>query len=100
MEQKPRRSRTYVGNAPGYDDWECVDVFLSEGIEWHLYRKFEKANEWDDYKLVADGAAETKANYWLGWNGKRTNRVNDWRTLEDNRPELHALVLKFLTQSA
>lgn len=99
MEQTKTATRMYSGNAPS-TEWECVEVFNSDRLVWHLYRNEEVKDKWWNFKLVAALRAPGKANYWFGWNGRRTNNPRDWQILAANRPELHALVVKYLTECA
>jgi hypothetical protein len=99
MEQKTERTRTYSGNEPG-TGWGCVDVFNSDGKIWYLYCKDEVKDGWENFKLVARNPVTVKANYWFGWDGKKANNARDWYLLQAGRPELHATVLKYLTESA
>jgi hypothetical protein len=49
----------------------------------------ENANsEWLSVKVVADGRAPNKANYWLGWNGKRFAQQGDGFTIMQQRQTL------------
>lgn len=100
MEQNKSVTRMYAGNAPSYEEWECVEVFNDGRLVWHLYQTEEVKDKWWNFKLVAALRAPTKANYWFGWNGKRTNSSKDWQILKTNRPELYDLVSKYLKQSA
>lgn len=97
MEQDRNVTRQYHGNAPG-QGWECVHAELSDGVWWYLYRKDDIADGWWNFKLVAGAKVANKANYWFGWNGKRTNRSKDWGVLAVNRPGLQATVLGYLKQ--
>lgn len=47
----------------------------------------DPSSEWSSVKVVADGRAVGKANYWLGWNGQRFSRHSDLPLLL-NRAEL------------
>jgi hypothetical protein len=97
MEQEKKASRLYTGNAPD-SEWECVEIFPFENVEWHLYLRDEVKEGWYSYKLVSSGRVVNKANYWFGWNGGRANNSRDWWRLGLNRPDLHASVLAFLKQ--
>ena len=98
MEEKQTAVRMYQGNDPG-SDWECVEIFEEEGVEWYLYRKEGTNDEWQNFKLAAQGRVQRKANYWFSWNGKRMNNAHDWVTLTTNRPELQRSVVGYLKQA-
>lgn len=95
MEEKQTAARMYQGNDPG-PDWECIEIFEHEGIEWYLYQREETEGEWQNLKLAAQGRVLRKANYWFGWNGKRSNGARDWMTLTGHRPELHEALMGYL----
>jgi hypothetical protein len=88
----------YQGNDPGLD-WECLEIFDEEGIEWYLYRKEVINDGWQNLKLVSQGRAPRKANYWFGWNGSKMNNGRDWGTLGEHRPGLKSRVLGYLKQA-
>jgi hypothetical protein len=86
--------KMYLGNPPNEaGGWlqigSCEDA---DGVEWLLYGKNQDHNpEWWTYKVVADGRAKGKANYWFGHHVK-TGRISysrDAMLLETHRPELH-----------
>jgi hypothetical protein len=98
MEGKQTSGRMYQGNDPGLD-WECMEILEEGGTEWYLYRREGASDDWQSMKLVAQGKALRKANYWFGWNGKRTNNSRDWMTLGGHRAELQQAVLGYLKQT-
>ena len=98
MVQVSKTPRMYTGNHPDMD-WEIIEIFGFEGGEWYLYENYEVKDNWRNLKLVANGRAESKANYWFAWNGKRINGSRDWVILKAGRIELQKTVLEFLKSS-
>lgn len=98
MEEKTKAARTYRGNDPGMD-WECIEVFDQDGVEWYLYLNETTTAEWQSLKLSAHGRVPHKANYWFGWNGKRANNARDWQALIAHRPQLHKAVEGYLKRT-
>lgn len=84
----------YQGNAPlESDGWKLVGgVFDRDGIEWLMYGRNSLCGTWLNVKLVANGRAENKANYWFGFNvmTKAYNGARDLSTLKEHRPTLFA----------
>ena len=71
---------------------KCLD---SDEVEWLVFSKAqEHTPDWLTYKIVANGRARNKANYWLVRNAS-TGQIGfsrDYVYMRDNRPELHAQV--------
>ena len=90
--------RKYAGNVPSPNEgWEHVGTCLdADGIEWLVFSKSQKHTpEWLTYKIVANGRAANKANYWLTWN-KLTGRIGfsrDYLCMRETRPELYEQVV-------
>lgn len=78
--RKPRSEAGWVALAKLPSGWI---VFVRDGTPW------------SSVKAVADGRASGKANYWLGWDGKRFARQADVVELM-KRPELYAEVERLL----
>jgi len=85
--------RRYVGNMPSPNEgWEHVGTCRdADGMEWLVFSKAQKHTpDWLTYKIVANGRARDKANYWLVRN-VRTGRIGfsrDYVCMRDSRPEL------------
>ena len=67
----------------------CVD---GDKVSWIVFRREQAhSSEWVYYKIVADGKAKNKANYWLAKN-EATGQIGfsrDFAVMRENRPELH-----------
>lgn len=89
--------RKYAGNVPDPNEgWEHVGTCRdADGIEWLVFSKSQKhTQDWCTYKVVANGRAANKANYWLTGN-KPTGRIGfsrDYVCMRETRPELYAQV--------
>lgn len=57
--------RRHRGNPP--DDGQLVSSATIDGISWRLYIRPQTYEKWRNFKLVADGRAAGKANFWFGW---------------------------------
>lgn len=66
-----------------------------DATRWLLF-PLEQSDGWLGYKLVADGAAERKANYWfsLSSQGRWFGRSRDLKLLKDHRPALYTTLLR------
>jgi hypothetical protein len=91
----------YLGNVPSEaDGWQqigsCQD---GDGADWLVFAKSQGHDpEWQTLKIVANGRAQGKANYWFGLHAK-TGRVafsRDAALLAAHRPKLHAAVTALL----
>ena len=89
--------KMYAGNPPADGDgWSQVGkCFDGDGVEWLVFSKAQKHTpDWCTYKIVANGRAANKANYWLTGN-KLTGRIGfsrDYVCMRDSRPELYEQV--------
>lgn len=75
--------KKYKGKKPRTGGWSEVGVVEDE-IRWLVF--IRPGGDWATVKVVADGHAPTKANYWLGWNGARFSRATDLVLLAQGRP--------------
>jgi len=88
--------KLYKGNAEVSEPWSYQGfVGHCDGVAWLLFSRPGQKG-WTMLKLVADGKAPTKANYWLGWDGRRFARSKDHALLQENRPQLRKALLAFL----
>lgn len=90
-------SRMFTGNLPGADEgWGRIGTFTdSVGIEWLIFAKAQEHDPaWCTYKIVANGKAENKANYWLVRKDDtgQLGYAHDYAIMRKNRPDLHAYV--------
>jgi hypothetical protein len=88
--------KSYWGKVPEADDgWKMVESVVSEGTRWMVFEQPQAhTDEWFNYKIVADGKVQRKANYWLA-RSKRTGQIGftrDYALLREHRPEVHAKV--------
>jgi hypothetical protein len=86
--------KLYVGNRPRSDGWGLVAEIKGE-VRWLVFVRQGSSSDWLSLKIVADGCAPSKANYWLGWNGTRFSQKRDTEMLAEHRPELFKAVERF-----
>ena len=87
----------YAGNPPkdgeGWEQiWKCID---SDDVEWLVFSKpQDHTPDWMTFKIVANGRARHKANYWLVKNIEtgQIGFARDYVHMRDSRPELHAQI--------
>lgn len=92
-------TQKFRGNAPATDEWMHLHSFHHEDLDWFLFfRVKENSAGWISGKLVVDGKAPRKANYWLGWRDGRFARTRDAGSLYIGRPELYEQVENFINQ--
>jgi hypothetical protein len=80
---------------------EWIEVALVEGEDgsWRVYERLAEPNRlWRAVRVAAVGAAPSKANYWLAWNGDRLAKGKDSQNMEQYRPLLFAAVLDILRE--
>lgn len=82
--------KRYRGHKPVGPEWAQIAV-VDGDPRWLIFVRPDASGEWDSVKVVADGRAPEKANYWLGWNGSRWARHGDLVALM-SRPALLAEV--------
>ncbi len=91
--------KSYLGRVPAYEDgWRLVRSFEYEKQQWNLFKKPQAhTDDWSTYKLVANGRAKRKANYWLVKNHKTgaIGFANDFVFLQQYRPELYKEVSEY-----
>ena len=87
--------RKYKGKKPRTEGWEQIAAIEDE-VRWLVFVKDNPDNEWITVKVVADGRVPFKANYWLGWNGKRFAQVQDTFAIMQRRPELLKVVERLI----
>ena len=93
-------TQKFRGNAPVTDEWMHLHSFHHEDLDWRLYFRVKDQSGWISGKLVVDGRAPRKANYWIGWRDGRLARTRDAGTLYTGRQELYEQVENFINQGA
>lgn len=82
--------KMYAGRIPD-EQWSQVGQCSDDGVEWRVFSKpQDHSDEWLTYKIVANGRASGKANYWLARNN-RTGQIGfarDYAIMQMNRPNL------------
>lgn len=89
--------KMYAGNLPkDGEGWEQVGKCMdSDDVEWLVFSKpQDHTPDWMTFKIVANGRAQNKANYWLVKNAVtgQIGFARDYVHMRDSRPELHAQV--------
>ena len=86
--------KMYAGRIPD-KQWSQIGTATDNGLEWCVYSKGQDhSEEWLTYKIVANGRARGKANYWLARN-TRTGRIGfarDYAIMQMDRPNLFTQV--------
>jgi hypothetical protein len=93
-------TQKFKGNAPVTDEWMHLHSFQHEDLDWHLFFRVRDQSGWISGKLVVNGKAPRKANYWIGWRDGRLARTRDAGTLYTGRQELYEQVENFINQGA
>lgn len=89
-----KKTRKVQGRQPALKDgWSAVGVWREgECVNWLVFVQPQKNNtEWRTYKVVAQGRAENKANYWFVMN-LTTGQIGygrDYKLLREHRPKLY-----------
>ena len=93
-------TQKFKGNAPVTDEWMHLHSFHHEDLDWRLFFRVRDQSGWISGKLVVNGKAPRKANYWIGWRDGRLARTRDAGTLYAGRQELYEQVENFINQGA
>ncbi len=80
-------AKMYKGKRPRTEGWGQIGEIENDG-QWRLFVRQKAETEWVTVKVAAVGRAQGKANYWLGWNGKRFSQQTDTFAMMQDRPEL------------
>ena len=92
----------YKGNAPVGEEWVKVLSHIDKDkVEWFVFRKRQShTNDWATYKVMANGNAEYKANYWFAKNEKtgQLGFARDMALMKAKHSELHMVVENHLKQ--
>ena len=95
--------KMYAGKIPESEEgWNQIGSHKdADDVEWLVFSKSqEHTPDWTTYKIVANGRARDKANYWLVRNNKtgQIGFARDYVFMRENRPELHAKVESIFKQ--
>ena len=93
--------KLYSGNhGEDGDGWIKIgQIGKFDGVKWSIYRKPQpNGSEWDYVKVVADGKAPRKANYWLSWNGDRFAIGGDFLKMLEHRKDMYDEVISFMSE--
>ena len=78
------------------ENWETLGALgVYDDVNWIVYRRKGETN-WDNIKVVALGAVPHKANYPMGWNGKRFAFSPTLQTIKDHRMPLFQALTSFM----
>lgn len=69
------------------DGWELIGD-IDDDVRWLVFVRQRVSSAWLQAKVIADGCAPCKANYWLGWNGERFSQKRDTEMMAEHRPDL------------
>ena len=86
--------KLYAGNRPSSIGWALIGE-IEDDVRWLVFVKQNSSSGWLSLKVVADGCAPSKANYWLGWNGQRFSKKRDVEMLTEYRPALLKAIERF-----
>lgn len=92
-----KMGKMYRGNMPDEaEGWRKTGSFVDkDALEWIVFvRAQAHSPDWVFHKIVANGRAENKANYWLAKNTEtgQIGYARDFVHMRTNRPELHKAV--------
>lgn len=96
------KGKMYEGNMPlSGCGWDTVGRFLdSDCVEWLVFgRAQDHSPDWLTYKVVANGRAINKANYWFARNNK-TRQIGfskDYLIMKNKRPPLFSYIEKMFS---
>ena len=91
-------AKMYAGKVPSEGEaWSRVKTVVdpSDESKWMVFSRAQPHTpDWVTYKIVADGRAQGKANYWLVRNIStgQLGFVRDFAIMRETRPALHAQV--------
>ena len=98
-------TKTYRGNLPqDGEGWSRVGQWSDpDDVEWIVFSKpQEHSEDWMTFKIVANGRAKNKANYWLVKNIStgQLGFARDYVHMRENRADLHAKVESIIKKVA
>ena len=88
--------RSFDGNHPDEDSgWIKVGQIRREEFDFNVYTK-DGSSGWKSIKLVSNKRTPNKANYWLGWDGKRFANSADYRKMVEHKDWAETMLLEIL----
>jgi hypothetical protein len=98
--QMEQTMKTYAGSVPRSEDgWRLLaSLYVISDGGWAVYVKHQPEGKWANYRVVAQGRAYRKANYWLAQEltTGRMAEVRDFGLLRQGRPGLYKAVMQLL----
>lgn len=92
--------KSFKGNRPVGDRWSSASrIETDESGAWEVW--FHKANAEQGYinfKIIADGRAKAKANYWTACGPRGATRTRDLMIMKENNPDLFLKVIDCMDQ--
>lgn len=87
-----RKVRSYRGNAPAGEYWQMADTIRdAQGVDWIVWFHLRAMDSgYINFKIVADGEAKRKANYWIARNRAGGSLNRDLVIMKENNPDLFA----------
>ena len=90
-------SKMYAGKVPELSEgWIKIKTIKdTDLLEWFVFSKAQDHTpDWATYKIIANGRAKNKANYWLARNNKtgQIGFARDYVFLREHRPMIHAKI--------
>jgi len=97
-------AKMYAGKVPSTEEaWSRIKTVVdpSDKSKWMVFSKSQAHTpDWMTYKVVADGRAEGKANYWFVRNSTtgQLGFAKDFAIMREKRPSLHSQIESVLKQ--
>lgn len=94
-------AKMYAGKVPNTEEaWSRIKTVVdpSDKSKWMVFSKSQAHTpDWMTYKVVADGRAEGKANYWFVRNSAtgQLGFAKDLAIMRETRPALHSQIESF-----
>jgi len=85
-----RKVRSFRGNPPNGDHWQMADSITdAQGVDWVVWFHLRAMDRgYVNFKIVADGEAKRKANFWIARNRGGGSLSRDLTIMKENNPEL------------
>lgn len=89
-----RKVRSFRGNIPKEDHWQMADSITdAQGVDWMIWFHLKAMDQgYINFKIVADGEAKRKANYWIAKNRGGGSISRDLTIMKENNPDLFKAV--------
>jgi hypothetical protein len=93
-----RKARSFTGNQPVGEKWRMGEKIAdARGADWIIWYHLAALDQgYVNFKIVADGEAKRKANYWIARNKAGVSRNRDVVILKENNPYLFGEVMACL----